>query len=110
VLLALDVGGGRLTLGMQRIELLLQTLIGRLAAFRLARVETGKTVPSYSRAGSRSALLLDPEFAKVFRRAKARIRNMELRYIEETNALRQALLEIYVSIVLSTPHNDFENH
>src|SRR5712691_7781345 len=33
-------------------------------AFRLARAETGKTVASYSEIGSRSALVLDPQFAK----------------------------------------------
>jgi hypothetical protein len=35
---------------------------------------------------------------------------MELRYIEENNPLRQALLEIYVSFVLKTPYNDFDTH
>jgi hypothetical protein len=79
-------------------------------AFRLARGETGKTDVGYSQAGSRSALLLDPQFAEAFRTAKARIRNMELRYVEETNPLQQALLEIYVAVVLGTPHNDFETH
>jgi hypothetical protein len=79
-------------------------------AFRLARAETGKTVAAYSREGSRSTLLSDPQFAEAFLRAKARIRNMELRYVEETDPLRQALLEIYVAVVLRTPHNDFETH
>jgi hypothetical protein len=35
---------------------------------------------------------------------------MELRYVEEKDQLRQALLEIYVAVVLQTPHNDFETH
>jgi hypothetical protein len=35
---------------------------------------------------------------------------MDVRYVEETDALRQALLEIYVSIVLKTPYNDFDTH
>jgi predicted GIY-YIG superfamily endonuclease len=78
-------------------------------AFRLARRKTGKMVAAYSKTGSRSALLLDPDFAEAFRSAKARIRKMELRYVEETDPLRQALLEIYVAIVLRTPH-DFETH
>ena len=64
----------------------------------------------YSKAGSRSALLLDPHFAEAFRSAKARICKMELQYVEETDPLRQALLEIYVAVALHTPHNDFENH
>jgi hypothetical protein len=79
-------------------------------AFRLARMETGKTLAAYSPEGSRSTLLLDPQFAAAFLGAKARIRNMELRYVEETDPLRQALLEIYAAVVLHTPHNDFETH
>ena len=35
---------------------------------------------------------------------------MLVRYVEETDPLRQALLEIYVSIVLATPFNDFNMH
>jgi hypothetical protein len=35
---------------------------------------------------------------------------MELRYVEEPDPLRQALLEIYVAVVLRTPHNNFETH
>jgi predicted GIY-YIG superfamily endonuclease len=79
-------------------------------AFRLARAETGKTIADYSKEGSRSALLRDKQFANAFQRAKARIRDMELRYVEETDPLRQALLEIYVAVVLRTMHNDFETH
>jgi hypothetical protein len=79
-------------------------------AFRLARVATGRTVAGYSQIGSRTALISDPVFAEAFLTAKARIRNMELRYIEEPNQLRQVLLEIYVAVVLRTPHNDFETH
>ncbi len=79
-------------------------------AFRLARTETGKIIATYSQTGSRTALLADPQFAEAFLRAKARIRTMELRYVEETDPLRQALLEIYVAVVLRTPHNDFETH
>ena len=35
---------------------------------------------------------------------------MQVLYVEETDPLRQALLEIYVSIVLATPYNDFNTH
>ncbi len=79
-------------------------------AFRLARSETGETVATYSKTGSRSALLLAPHFAEAFLRAKRRIRLMDLRYVEEKDPLRQALLEIYVAVVLNTVHNDFETH
>jgi hypothetical protein len=35
---------------------------------------------------------------------------MEIRFVEETHPVRQALLEIYVATVLETPYNDFDNH
>lgn len=35
---------------------------------------------------------------------------MDLRFVEETDPLRQAFLEIYVAVALNTPHNDFETH
>lgn len=35
---------------------------------------------------------------------------MQLRYVEEPDPLRQALLEMYIAFVLRTPYNDFNNH
>ncbi len=52
----------------------------------------------------------DPAFATVFKEAKQRVRRMDLRFVEETDALRQALLQMYVAVVLKTPYNDFEIH
>jgi len=49
-------------------------------------------------------------FAEAFKSAKERIRTMEYRYVEERDQNRQALLEIYCAIVLSTPYNDFKTH
>lgn len=79
-------------------------------AFRMARRETGHTRASYSTSGSRGELETDPVFGPAFGRAKARIRSMDLRFVEEGDATRQALLEIYAATVLGTPFNDFENH
>jgi hypothetical protein len=79
-------------------------------AFRLAREATGHVEASYRSEGSRAALAADPEFAAAFSKAKARVREMELRYVGETDPLRQALLEIYVAVVLRTPYNNFETH
>lgn len=79
-------------------------------AFRIARRETGRTQASYSTPGSRGELETDPVFGPAFGRAKARIRSMELRFVEEGDPTRQALLEIYAVTVLETPFNDFENH
>lgn len=80
-------------------------------AFRIAREETGNLKATYKKGeGSRSALMEDNKFVAVFDVAKARIRKMSLRFVEENNPVRQALLEIYVAVVLNTPYNDFDNH
>jgi hypothetical protein len=79
-------------------------------AFRIARKKTGLLKAAYSPMGSRGELVKDLIFGPAFVRAKARIAGMDLRFIEETDPIRQALLEIYVAIALKTPYNDFDNH
>jgi predicted GIY-YIG superfamily endonuclease len=78
--------------------------------FRLARESTGSLIAAYTASGSRAALCAQDEFGDAFTRAKERVRRMDVRYVEETDPLRQALLEIYVSIVLKSPYNDFDTH
>jgi hypothetical protein len=78
-------------------------------AFRMARLQ-GRTEAASTTSGSRSELARDPGFGSVFTACKARIRQFDLRFVEETDPTRQALLEIYVATVLDTPFNDFENH
>lgn len=56
------------------------------------------------------ALMSEPEFRMAFDVAKERIQKMEIRFVEECDPLRQALLEMYVSVVLQTPYNDFDTH
>lgn len=79
-------------------------------AFRLAREITGQTIATYTEQGSRSALQNDPEFSPVFIAQKIRVKNMSVRYVSEPDPLKQSLLEMYVSVSLQTPHNDFDNH
>ncbi len=79
-------------------------------AFKIARETTGHLQPGYTAKDSRAALAADPEFARAFTQAKRRIRQMELRFVEEPEPLRQTLLEIYVAVVLKTPYNDFDTH
>jgi hypothetical protein len=80
-------------------------------AFQLAREKTGRKKAAYKAgAGSRAGLMLDPVFAVALQEAKARIRAMEYRYVEETDQIRQALLEIYCAVALDTPYNDFGTH
>jgi hypothetical protein len=79
-------------------------------AFRLAREGTGRLKPTYRKEGSRSDLMLDPTFKAAFEAAKERIRGMQLRFVEEPDPMRQAILEVYVAVALQTPYNDFDNH
>jgi predicted GIY-YIG superfamily endonuclease len=79
-------------------------------AFRLARELRGVLKASYKVEGSRAALIQDAAFAEAFVHAKARLREMKIRVVEEDNPLRQALLEMYVAIALDAKYNDFDNH
>ena len=80
-------------------------------AFKLAREVTGFTKATYKKGqGSRKALALDPGFIAAFTAAKARIKAMEYRWVEETDPTCQCLLEIYAAVTLGTPYNDFDTH
>lgn len=80
-------------------------------AWRLAREETGFTIPNYAKTGNtRKKLLKDPIFNAAYKRAKERIREMEVRFVGESDPLRQALLEIYVAVVSGAKYNDFDTH
>lgn len=79
-------------------------------AFRMARHQTGRTDATYTTAGSRSEMVKEAVFGSAFVASKAHIRSLELRFVEECDPTRQALLEIYTATVLETPFNDFENH
>lgn len=58
-------------------------------AFKLAREQTGSTNPSYQPTGARDDLMTRPDFVTAFAAARTRIGNMELRYVEESDQLRQ---------------------
>lgn len=79
-------------------------------AFRLAREATGRLTATYRPEGSRSHLMQDPTFLQAFSDAKARIRGMQVRFVEEVDPTRQALLEIYAAVALGTRYNDFDTH
>ena len=46
----------------------------------------------------------------MFTEAKARVRNMELRYVEVVDPIKQSLFEVYAHLELATPYNSFDNH
>jgi hypothetical protein len=79
-------------------------------AFRMARTETGLLRAAYTTSGSRGHMAKDQVFGPVFVASKQRVRALDLRFVEETDPTRQALLEIYAATVLETPFNDFANH
>ena len=79
-------------------------------AFRLAREKTGRLEASYTTAGSRADLIRDAAFLAAFNEAKARIRKMDLRYVEADEPVTQALLEMYAAVALDARYNDFDNH
>jgi predicted GIY-YIG superfamily endonuclease len=79
-------------------------------AFRLAREARNVLKATYRAEGSRTQLLQEAAFADAFTAAKSRMRSMHIRVVEESNPLRQALLEMYVAVTLEAPYNDFDNH
>lgn len=79
-------------------------------AWHLAREATGNKVASYKSEGSRKHLLGQPHFKRAYEDAKQRIRRMHVRYVGESDPLRQALLEIYVAVVAEAKFNDFDTH
>ncbi|PYR66466.1 MAG: hypothetical protein DMF88_16240 [Acidobacteria bacterium] len=79
-------------------------------AFELAREQTGNVKATYIPKGSRNQLLADDGFRTAFQAAKDRIRKMAIRFVDEPDPNGQALLEIYVTISLAAPYNDFDTH
>jgi hypothetical protein len=78
-------------------------------AMRLARTATGRKA-TYKKEGGRAELISDPEFMRAFDEARQRIARLLVRYVEESDPLRQCLLEVYAHVALGTPFNDFDNH
>jgi predicted GIY-YIG superfamily endonuclease len=79
-------------------------------AFLLARHSTGQKKASYKKAGSRNDLLNNNEFREEFDKARRSIREMDLKFIEERDPTKQALLEICVAMKTRAKYNDFDNH
>ena len=75
----------------------------------IAREFTGRKA-TYKKNGSRSDLLADAKFCTAYENARNRIRKMHVRYVQEPESLRQALLEIYVAVVTEARYNDFDTH
>jgi hypothetical protein len=79
-------------------------------AYRLAREAIANQRATSPKDAGRPDLKEDPEFAAAFDHAKAQIRKMDARFIEEPDPAKRALLEIYVAVALPTRYSDFDNH
>jgi hypothetical protein len=79
-------------------------------AFKLARQECGIGPPTYRKGTGRAEIACRPDMKLTFPAVKARIGNMEVRFVEEADSMKQMLLEAYVHVVHKTPYNDFDNH
>ena len=80
-------------------------------AFMLARDKTRKN-EAIDKSGfkTRKELMEDCKFKEAFNKARQQIREMEFQYVEESDSIRQALLEIYRAVKLNTEYNKFETH
>ena len=79
-------------------------------AFHLAREITRHTAATYTSHESRAELEREPQFATAFIESKERIRQMAVRFVGESDPMRQALLEMYTAVALGTQYNDFDTH
>ena len=77
-------------------------------AFLLAREKTGSLQPTYQKRGSRVDLMCQESFKAVFFSQIERVKQMDVRFVEEADPVRQMLLEVYVAIALDTPYNKFK--
>lgn len=82
---------------------------GASFAVKLARLQINRPA-TYKPESGLKQLRADAAFIAAFAEARNRIRGMSIRHVEETDAHRQALLEIYATLALNTPYNDFDTH
>ena len=82
----------------------------RSAAFakRLARCATGIKGGTRPGEGWKTQAGQNSRLGDEFEKARKRIRNMEVRWVEEPDADCRYLLEFYAAKELGTPHNDFQ--
>lgn len=79
-------------------------------ACRIAKEACGIKKVSYKPSGPGEHYSEREDFGKAFTQAKERIRKMDVRWIEESDPVTQALLEIFAAVTLPTRYNDFSNH
>jgi len=76
--------------------------------YLMAFESSGRTKASYKKEGSRKQLYHDPEFRENYLLpANARLKVMDIKFIEITDCTEQALFEIYAAMALKTKYNSF---
>lgn len=79
-------------------------------AFLLARHKTGRLRAAYKQKGSRQDLLNDPKFRAAFDEARARIKKMDVQFVEEPDPIKQTILEVFAAFESKAKFNDFNTH
>jgi hypothetical protein len=70
----------------------------------------GRRIANAVRKGNKEFYKSNPAFCASFNTAQKSVASMSFRFVEEAEAIPQALLEIYVALALGTPFNDFDVH
>lgn len=78
-------------------------------AFKRSREAMGVNA-TYRPEGSRQHLMDTPDFAAEFDRQLARVRAMQVRFLEVPDPVDQYLLELYAVLELGLPLSEFETH
>lgn len=78
-------------------------------AFKRSREAMGVNA-TYRPEGSRQHLMDTPDFATEFDRQLARVRAMQVRFLEVPDPVDQYLLELYAVLELGLPLSEFETH
>ncbi len=64
----------------------------------------------YSKEKGHRAFFRSSKGLRELRKAADHVKTLAVRYVEVSDSVQQALLEMYVAITLRTKHNDFDNH
>jgi hypothetical protein len=78
-------------------------------AFKLARDLANKK-NRYTVAESRKALMKDAEFSAAMRLTTLRVKQMGAKYVQIDDPILRYLFEVYATLSLEAPYNDFNTH
>jgi predicted GIY-YIG superfamily endonuclease len=79
-------------------------------AFKETRRATENLEATYQAAGSRAALMKDPEFRAEFDKQRERLQAFGIKYLVVQDPIDQYLLELYAALEYKTSLSEFDNH